>query len=83
MDYVAKMHVKGCCRAVACTVTSPTSMPLLLGDCPLSEFGPLQTTDVVLNMCLIIIVKEDVTFALQCVVGEDNAFDGLMILFNF
>jgi hypothetical protein len=28
-------------------------------------------------------VKEDVTFALQCVVGEDNAFDGLMILFIF
>jgi hypothetical protein len=70
-------------RAVACTMTSLAGMPMLLGDCPLSESGPLQSTNVVLKPCLIVVVKKGVTFAFYCVVGEDNAFGGLAILFDF
>jgi hypothetical protein len=42
-----KMPMKGCHGAVSCTATSLGGMPELHDNCPLSESGSFQTTDVV------------------------------------
>jgi hypothetical protein len=45
-----KMPTKGCHRAVSFPATSLGGMPKLHGNCPLSESGSFQTTDVVLKL---------------------------------